>query len=93
MVTYTFESLISSFKRNTNILYTLILSCYIVLGWMVYSQYQHNQLLEQRVAELEETVVVKDAVISSIAEQLGDEIAGLYRQMIVKLSAETDQIQ
>ena len=93
MKTFSFETLISSSKRNINILYTLILNCYILLGWLSYNQYQHNQLLEQRIVELEKTVVVKDAVISSIAEQLGDEIADLYRQMIVKLSAETEQIQ
>jgi hypothetical protein len=45
------------------------------------------------VAELEKTVVVKDAVVSTITEQLGEELADLYRLMIVKLSGETDQIQ
>lgn len=93
MSTFYNESIINSSKHNTNILYALIIACYIFLGWVVYSQYQYNQLLEQRVAELEKTVVVKDAVVSTITEQLGEELADLYRLMIVKLSGETDQIQ
>jgi predicted negative regulator of RcsB-dependent stress response len=93
MKTFSIETLISSSKRNINILYTLILSCYILLGWLSYNQYQHNQLLEQRIVELEKTVVVKDEVISSIAEQLGDEIAGLYKKMLVKLSEEPQPIK
>ena len=35
-----------------------------------------------RISELEQTVVVKDEVIQSVAEQLGDEIANFYKEIL-----------
>jgi len=46
---------------------------------------EYNRDLEERVAELEKTVVAKDQVIESIAEQLGDELALFYKKMIKTL--------
>tara|TARA_R100001509_G_scaffold41780_1_gene22416 strand:- start:1151 stop:1426 length:276 start_codon:yes stop_codon:yes gene_type:complete len=83
--TYSFDFMfdfIEKVKKHTKILYTLIIISYIFLGTLVYLQHKHNQLLLDRVVTLEKTVVVKDEVIQSVAEQLGDEIANFYKEII-----------
>jgi len=83
--TYSFDFMfdfIEKVKKHSKILYTLIILTYIFLGTLVYLQHKHNQLLLDRVVTLEKTVVVKDEVIQSVAEQLGDEIANFYKEII-----------
>lgn len=83
--TYSFDFIfdfIEKVKKHSKILYTLIIITYIFLGTLVYLQHKHNQLLLDRVVTLEKTVVVKDEVIQSVAEQLGDEIANFYKEII-----------
>jgi len=83
--TYSFDFIfefINKVKRHTKILYTLVIVTYVFLGTLVYLQHKHNQLLLDRVVTLEKTVVVKDEVIQSVAEQLGDEIANFYKEII-----------
>ena len=73
---------INKVKKHTKILYTLIIVTYVFLGTLVYLQHKHNQLLVDRVVTLEKTVVAKDEVIQSVAEQLGDEIANFYKEIL-----------
>tara|TARA_Y100001972_G_C7427772_1_gene220508 strand:- start:139 stop:414 length:276 start_codon:yes stop_codon:yes gene_type:complete len=83
--TYSFDFIfefINKVKRHTKILYTLIILTYVSLGTLVYLQHEHNQLLLDRVVTLEKTVVAKDQVIQSVAEQLGDEIANFYKDIL-----------
>ena len=83
--TYSFDFIfdfIEKVKKHTKILYTLIIVSYLFLGTLLYFQYQHNVLLDNRISELEQTVVVKDEVIQSVAEQLGDEIANFYKEIL-----------
>ena len=83
--TYSFDFIfefINKVKRHTKILYTLVIVTYVFLGTLVYLQHKHNQLLLDRVVTLEKTVVAKDKVIQSVAEQLGDEIANFYKEII-----------
>ena len=85
MKVQTFESIfdfMDTVKRHAKILYTLIIVSYLFLGTLLYFQYQHNVLLDNRISELEQTVVVKDEVIQSVAEQLGDEIANFYKEIL-----------
>ena len=85
MKVHTFESIfdfMDTVKRHAKILYTLIIVSYLFLGTLLYFQYQHNVLLDNRISELEQTVVVKDEVIQSVAEQLGDEIANFYKEIL-----------
>ena len=83
--TYSFEFIfdfINKVKKHTKVLYTLIIITYVFLGTLVYLQHKHNQLLVDRVVTLEKTVVAKDEVIQSVAEQLGDEIANFYKEIL-----------
>ena len=85
MKVQTFESIfdfMDTVKKHAKILYTLIIVSYLFLGTLLYFQYQHNVLLDNRISELEQTVVVKDEVIQSVAEQLGDEIANFYKEIL-----------
>ena len=85
MKVQTFESIfdfMDTVKRHAKILYTLIIVSYLFLGTLLYFQYQHNVLLDNRISELEQTVVVKDEIIQSVAEQLGDEIANFYKEIL-----------
>ena len=72
-------------KKNNNLLYFFTVFSYLLIGLTFYVQMEYNKGLEKRVAELEKTVVAKDQVIESIAEQLGDELALFYKKMMKSL--------
>jgi len=72
-------------KNSNKLLYFFTVFSYLLIGLTFYVQMEYNRDLEKRVAELEKTVVAKDQVIESIAEQLGDELSLFYDKMIKSL--------
>ncbi len=72
-------------KNSNKLLYFFTVFSYLLIGLTFYVQMEYNRDLEKRVAELEKTVVAKDQVIESIAEQLGDELALFYKKMMKSL--------
>lgn len=70
-------------NKNKNMINLLVLAIVtILLSTSAYLQNEKIERLEAKVIELEKTVVKKDAVIESVAEQIGDELSEFYKKII-----------
>lgn len=70
-------------NKNKNMINLLVLALVtILLSTSAYLQNKKIERLEAKVIELEKTVVKKDAVIESVAEQIGDELSEFYKKII-----------
>ena len=69
-------------NKDKKIFIVILLIVTFSFSALNYLQDRKIKELENKIIELEKVVVKKDRVIESVAEQIGDELLGFYRQIV-----------